>query len=302
MHSAAAPARHCVAPVQPRNRAVGSEPWRRGRRQTGIFASGRACRTCPATPIEIAMPIVRILLVLLALVSPALAHDGARDAAAASEAAQAFRVYIEGVAKTGGRPDLTRPEVAALLRRAFDLDALNALPPVQANDVVWLLDWMDAANTINKLFIRYGSKPGPQPDLAALQRNFTEYEDQYAEAMNFMIRGWAREAVSLNMFMAALAPEQRTRIREEGLARSRSSAAEFVLASIGSAIQRGSKPENVRLVSAAIRDTREVWASFFLPQDRARAVELLADLPRQVPDETARNDIAAFTAALQAVN
>ena len=54
------------------------------------------------------MPIVRILLVLLALASPALAQDGARDAAAASEAAQAFQVYVEGVTKQGGRPDLTR--------------------------------------------------------------------------------------------------------------------------------------------------------------------------------------------------
>ena len=67
------------------------------------------------------MPIVRILLVLLALVSPALAQDGARDAAAARDAAQAFRVYVEGVAKKGERPDLTRPEVAALLDRIFDL-------------------------------------------------------------------------------------------------------------------------------------------------------------------------------------
>ena len=67
------------------------------------------------------MPIVRILLVLLALASPALAQDGARDAAAAGEAAQAFRVYVEGVTKEGGRPELTRPEVAALLDRVFDL-------------------------------------------------------------------------------------------------------------------------------------------------------------------------------------
>ena len=81
------------------------------------------------------MPVVRILLVLLALASPALAQDGARDAAAAREAAQAFRVYVEGVAKKGGRPDLTRPEVAAQFGRVFDLDALNALPPAQASDI-----------------------------------------------------------------------------------------------------------------------------------------------------------------------
>jgi hypothetical protein len=248
------------------------------------------------------MPIVRILMVLLALASPAFAQDGARDAAAAKEAAQAFRVYVEGVTKTGERPDLTRPEVAALLDRVFDLDALNALPPAQANDIIWLLDWMDAANAVNKLFTRYGSKPGPQSDLAAIQRNMTEYEDQYAAAINFMIRGFAREAVSSKLFMAGLAPAQRTRVREEGLARLRSSAAEFILAAICSVIQSGGKAANARLVAAAIRDTREVWASNFLPQDRARVIELLADLSKRVPDETARIDLAAFTAALQAVN
>jgi hypothetical protein len=248
------------------------------------------------------MPIVRILMVLLALASPAFAQDGAREAAAAREAAQAFRVYVEGVTKTGGRPDLTRPEVAALLDRVFDLDALNALPPAQANDIIWLLDWMDAANAVNKLFTRYGSKPGPQPDLAAIQRNMTEYEDQYTVAINFLIRGFAREAVSSKLFMAGLAPEQRTRVREEGLARLRSSAAEFVLDAICSVIQSGGKAANARLVAAAIRDTREVWASNFLPLDRARVIEQLAGLNERVPDETARIDLAAFTAALQAVN
>lgn len=248
------------------------------------------------------MPIVRILMVLLALASPALAQDGAREAAAAREAAQAFRVYVEGVTKTGGRPDLTLPEVAALLGRVFDLGALNALPPVQANDILWLPDWMEAANATVKLFTRYGSKPGPQPDLAAVQRNMTEYEEQYAAAMNFMIRGQAREAVSSKMFWAGLAPEQRTRVREEGLAGFRRVSAEIILATICSAIQSGGNPANARLVAAAIRDTREVWASFLLPQDRARVVEQLADLPKQVPDEMARIDLAAFTAALQAAN
>jgi hypothetical protein len=248
------------------------------------------------------MPVLRILLVLLALASPALAQDGARDAAAAREAAQAFRVYVEGVAKKGERPDLTRPEVAATLGRIFDLDALNALPPAQGSDLDWLLDWMEAANATNKLFTRYGSKPGPQPDLEALQRNMAEYEDQYAAAINFLIRGQAREAVASTLFMESLAPEQRTRVREKGLAGARSSTAEFILAAICSVIESGGKPANARLVAAAIRDTREVWASYFLPQDRARVIELLADIPGRVPDETARIDLAAFTAALQAVN
>ncbi|MGA2998683.1 hypothetical protein [Bradyrhizobium sp.] len=248
------------------------------------------------------MLIVRILLILLALASPAFAEDGLIDAAAARDAAQAFRVYVEGVTKKGERPDLTRPEVTALLGRVFNLDGLNALPPVQGSDIYWLLDWMEAANATNKLFTRYGSKPGRQPDLVAIQRNMTEYEDQYAAAVNFLIRGQAREAVSMRMFMAGLAPEERTRIREEGLAGARRSMAEFILASVCSVIESGSKPGNARMVSAAIRDTREVWIGFFLSQDRARIIEVLGGYLKQVADETARSDLAAFTAELQAAN
>lgn len=247
------------------------------------------------------MPLVRILLVLLALAAPAFAQDGAHDAAAAREAAQAFRVYVDGVTRKGGRPDLTRPEIAALLGRVFDLNALAALPPPQANDMSWLMDWTEAANATHKLFIFYGAKP-PPPDLVALQRNMTEYGDQYAVAISFMIRGMAREAVAGQLFWAELPPEQRTRIREEGFAGFRKNSAVYILSTVCAAIQGASKPENARLVAAAIRDTREIWASFLLPQDRALVIAQLADLPHWAPDETARADLAAFTAALKAVN
>ena len=246
------------------------------------------------------MPIVRILLVLLALASPALAQDGARDAAAASEGAQAFQVYVEGVTKQGGRPDLTRPDVAAMLGRVFDLGALNALPPAQASDTDWLVEWHEAANATHELVLYYGAKPGPQPDVVAVRRNMAEYEDHYAATTSFLIRINAREAVATEMLMASLAPEQRTRAVDEAFAATRRDSPAMILGFISSV--QGSKPANARLVAAAIRDTREVWASNFLPQDRTRVIELLADLSKRVPDETARIDLAAFTAALQAVN
>lgn len=246
------------------------------------------------------MRVMRIVLVLLALVSPALAQDGARDAAAAREAAQAFQVYVEGVAKKGARPDLTRPEVAALLGRVFNLGALNALPPAQASDIEWLMDWTMAANATSKLFMLYGMKPGPQPDWAAIQRNMTEYEDWHAAAATFLIHGFARQVVAADLFMASLAPEQRTPVREKGMARMRSGAAEFVVGALGAVSE--SKPVNARLVTAAVRDTREVWASSFLPQDRARVIELLGELVKRAADETARRDLASLRAALQAAN
>jgi hypothetical protein len=39
-----------------------------------------------------------------------------------------------------------------------------------------------------------------------------------------------------------------------------------------------------------------------LPEDRARVIAVLADLPKWAPDEVARADLASFTAALQAAN
>jgi hypothetical protein len=57
-----------------------------------------------------------------------------------------------------------------------------------------------------------------------------------------------------------------------------------------------------RLVAADIRDTREVWANYLLPQDRSRVIEQVGAYSRQVGDETARTDLAVFTAALQAVD
>jgi hypothetical protein len=81
----------------------------------------------------------------------------------------------------------------------------------------------------------------------------------------------------------------------------RSATSEFILGVICSVIESG-KPANARLLAAAIRDTREVWASFFLAQDRARVIEYLAEVANRVPDEAARTDLAAFTDTLQAVN
>jgi hypothetical protein len=248
------------------------------------------------------VPIVRILLVLLALASPALAQDGAHHAAGAQEAAQAFRVYVEGVTKAGRRPDPTQPEVAVLLGHVFDVGALNALPPAQGGDMDWLLEWMHAVKETNKLLLLHGAKLAPQPDFAAIQRNAMEFQDQYAAALSFMIRLQARQAVTGKMFMAGLAPKERTAVREKAYVGFRNFSANMIVENVCAVILGGAKPANVHLVTAAIRDTREVWASALLPQDRARVIEQLTGVATRASDEAARTDIAAFTAAVQAAN
>jgi hypothetical protein len=247
------------------------------------------------------MPIVRILLFLLALTSHALAQDGARDAAAATEAAKAFRAYIDGVKKDGGRPDLTRPEVAAQFGLIFDLAAFNALPPAQGSDLPWLLDWTYAAKETNKLYLFYGVTLEPKPDFEGMARNMLAYQDQYAVSLDFLLRGFAREATSMKMFMANLPPEQRTRVREDAITGFSKNGIENIISSIGAVILGGLKPENIRLVTGAIRDTREAWANFFLPPDRAHMIETLAGVLKRPMDDTARTDLAAFKDALEAV-
>ena len=203
------------------------------------------------------MPFVRIFLLCLALASPALAQDGAKITADAQAATKQFRAYIDGL-KKDERPDPNKPEVAALLARIFDADALNALPPAKPDDLAWMPDWMQAANDANKALLFYGAMSGSQPDMEKIGLNMVAYEDQYAKIMNFLIRGQAREALAMNMFMVGLTPDRRTKIREDGYTNARHGSAEMILGAIGAVILNAKKVENVRLVSGAIRDTREV--------------------------------------------
>jgi hypothetical protein len=100
----------------------------------------------------------------------------------------------------------------------FNLKQLEALPPAQASDLPWLVDWIAAVNGVNKSIMFFGIAPPVtlQTDPAALQRNVTDYEDQEAAAINFLLRISAREIQAAFAFMDELAPAQRTPVRMEG--------------------------------------------------------------------------------------
>jgi hypothetical protein len=246
------------------------------------------------------MPILRSLLLLIALLSPAFAQDGPQGAAGAKEAAQALQVYLDGVAKDGGRPDYTRPPASDLFQKVFDLKQLSALPPPTAADVGWLIQWFTAASLANKQIVYFGTKPGPNPDEMTVLRNLKEYESQYAEAMNFMIRVAARESSALSLFADGLTPEQRTPVREAGLLKARSGAAELLASAIG-IVAQGVGPDNARLMSAALKDTRDVWATYLLPDDRRQILSYLAKATEIVTDAGVKADLMAVGGTLSAV-
>jgi len=234
------------------------------------------------------MPILRSLLLLIALLSPAFGQDGPQSAAAAKEAARAMQLHLDGVAKAGGRPDYSKPPASELYRRVFDLGQLTAFPPPTAADVGWLIQWFTAASQTSKLIIYFDTEPGPNPD-----------ESQYASAINFMIRIAAREATALSLFADQLAPEQRTPVREAGLQKARVGAAELVASSIG-LVTQGIGPDNARLMSAAIRDTRDIWAAYLLRDDRTKILSLLTRAKGMVGDDEVKANLAAFADTLTA--
>jgi hypothetical protein len=247
-----------------------------------------------------AMPFIRaLLLLLMALASPAMAADGSAIAAQAKDAATQLQAYLDGVLKTGGRPDYSKPPASGLLGQVFNLQQLETLPPVQGDDLLWLLDWVSAANGAYKSIIAFGIAPpvNVQTDAAALARNFTDYQDQEAAAGNFLVRSTAREIQAAFAFMDQLPPAQRTRIRMEGLMKMRAAEAQTLILYLG-CIVPGMKPANARLISAAIRDTGAVWATAILPGDRGTVLAALAKGEAAIKDDEIRDNLASFDALL----
>jgi hypothetical protein len=243
------------------------------------------------------VPFFRSLLLLLALVSAARGQDGPRDAATAQNAGQAFGLYLDGVLKSGGQPDFTKPPAADLFRHIFDVAALKALTPAKADDIPWLLQWGAAVVESYKRIIFYGLQPGQPIDQLAMRRNMSEYEDQCAVAMNFLIRFEARQATTLTLFLDQLPAEQHTPARAAGLQQARSGAAQTITGAI-TAMTEGMKPGNARLIAGALRDTRDIWAGYIMPDDRTRIAKLIADTP--AADREAQNNLTVFAGALAA--
>ena len=164
------------------------------------------------------MDLVRALLLLVALVSPALAqsNDGAALAGRASDAAKELRTYFTDVAKAGGRPDFSKPPASELFGHIFDMSGLAGLPPPAPNEFSWLLTWSAAGSAVIRDILTFGITPpvGPK-DQAAIERNLVDYEDQQAVASGFLVRITARESTSPSI---ALLRMLRMVIRSIGLA------------------------------------------------------------------------------------
>ena len=65
-------------------------------------------------------------------------------------------------------------------------------------------------------------------------------------------------------------------------------------------IAAGMRPANARLITTALRDTRDDWAKLILPDDRSRIIILVAKVQVMVKDDEVENNLAVFADRLSA--
>jgi hypothetical protein len=244
----------------------------------------------------------------VALGAPAVAQTPVDDTTIvvrANNAVAQLQAYLDKVAKNHGRPDFTRPPASGLFSRIFDFGKLAALPAPSAGEFSWLVAWAEAANQAADAVFFFGFTPPAKlfpisdADRATMQRNNVEFEDQEVLATTFMVRIAAREAQTMFLVVDTLTPMQRMQfdtIKERQRSAGAMHNALRMLASDRTAL----KPANERMLSAAIGDTTDVWVKDILASDRLYVTIQAAKAQSTVKDDTAKQNLAVFRAAMEA--
>jgi hypothetical protein len=101
------------------------------------------------------------------------------------------------------------------------------------------------------------------------------------------------------LFMEDLAPELRTPVRAKGFDKARVGGEEMVYGALV-AMTQGFSPANARLISAALRDTRDAWILDIFPKDRPLILNQLGQVQKAANDDEVQKNLAAFADALAA--
>lgn len=238
---------------------------------------------------------------LMLLAAPAGASDGKQAAAQAAEAARGLQQYATEAAAAGRRMDLGKGPGADYFRRVFDQASFATLPAPTASDMPWLLDWFGAVRTANHTILSFGADP---KQLAALPpeqiaRNLAEYEDQFAAATAFLHRMFPRVMATALDFMKTLPESERNApVRQDGLNKMRAGYVEAVEGSLTFIAAGDVKPDNIRAITAALRDNAGTWSRLVPPADRGRLAKLIATARDRAGDQPSAENLRAVLTTL----
>jgi len=242
-----------------------------------------------------------IAVALLVLLGGAAQADGASSAQTAAKAIQDLTRYTDDAIKKNERPAFGNPPASTYLAQVLDGKALAALPPPAASDMQWLVQWADAMNKVNHLLIFTGAKSSSEADQrAAIERNMNEYEDVMFPAWAFMARLQTRMLVSADLFMDSLKPEDRTPVRQRGLAQIRDGHIQFVQGGL-TTIAAGVKPQNAKVLAAALRETAPIWAPRITEPEQSRLRSTLTEAKKVYTDAALLDDIGGLSLMIEAV-
>jgi hypothetical protein len=146
----------------------------------------------------------------------------------------------------------------------------------------------------------FGSEPGaPQESVVAanLQRN----EKEISVAMEFLLFIMPRTTGAASAFFETLPESERnSTVRQNGLARMRAGYMQTVSGAV-TFIGGGPKPENARLVAAALRTTLGDWIQLSNAENRTELLTLLAQARNGNKDEKVQADLLAVSSGLAAM-
>jgi len=242
-----------------------------------------------------------IWLAIIALSAPAQAEDVAQAAAAAKASAQALADYVRGVGQDGRRPDYAKPEMVEHLHRVFNAEALATLPPPQAGDMQWLVEWTGTANQIYKMLLLFGVSGAPDQN-AAMARNLAENRDNIDAAMAFLLRLSARTMTTGPLFLKSLPPEpeQKTKIRIAGIDRIGRGMFQMAFGSL-TMLSAPTQHHNAKLLASALQDTVAFWARYGNAGERAVLLKTIEQVRAASKDSGVDAPLAAGAAAVSAL-
>jgi hypothetical protein len=242
-----------------------------------------------------------IVFALLVLLAPAARADGTQSAQAAAKAILDLTRYTDDVANKNERPAFDKPPASTYLGQILDGKALAAMPPPNAKDMSWLVQWVDAMNKVNQLLIFTGAKSKSEADQrAAIERNMADYEDVMFPAWAFMARLQSRMLLSADLFMDALKPEDRTPARQHGLAQIRDGHIQFVQGAL-TTIAAGVKPQNAKLLIVALRETAPTWAPRIKAPEQDQLRSTLMEAKKAYTDPALLNDLGGLALMIEGV-
>ncbi len=242
--------------------------------------------------------IVALLILTLALLSPAPAQDGSRLSLTAVQAAKEFKVYLDQTATAKGQLDLSAPPGSALFEKIFDTKAIQTLPAPTAIDLPWLSEWLNVAASTYLGIVNFGADPKGDPMQKTVQENVIRHEDKLALAMDFLLRLMPRMTVSADAFMQALPEKDRNvQTRQQGMGQIRSGYIQTISGAL-TFISGGPKADNSRLLARALRDTVDVWSKLASTEERQQLLSLLAQARTGAKDPAVDDNLIVVSKVL----